>query len=71
MKAEILVNTTIILRIILLRWFFIIKVMISAKTYTVDIPITGPNGNTVNVRTGWIIKTGSDVPELTTIFVKD
>lgn len=29
------------------------------------------NGNTVNVRTGWIIKTGSDVPELTTIFIKD
>ena len=40
------------------------------QRYTVDIPITGPNGNTVNVRTGWIIKTGSDVPELTTIFVK-
>lgn len=38
---------------------------------TVDIPITGPNGNTVNVRTGWIIKNGSDVPELTTIYVKD
>lgn len=41
------------------------------QRYTVDIPITGPNGNTVNVRTGWIIKTGSDVPELTTIYVKD
>ena len=41
------------------------------QRYTVDIPITGPNGNTVIVRTGWIIKTGSDVPELTTIFVKD
>ena len=40
------------------------------QRYTVDIPITGPNGNTVNVRSGWIIKTGSDVPELTTIFVK-
>ena len=40
------------------------------QRYTSDIPITGPNGNTVNVRTGWIIKTGSDVPELTTIFVK-
>lgn len=40
------------------------------QRYTVDIPITGPNGNTVNVRMGWIIKTGSDVPELTTIFVK-
>lgn len=41
------------------------------QRYTVDIPITGPNGNTVNVRTGWIIKTGSYIPELTTIFVKD
>lgn len=41
------------------------------QRYTVDIPITGPNGNTVNVRTGWIIKTGSDIPELTTIFVKE
>lgn len=40
------------------------------QRYTVDIPIMGPNGNTANVRTGWIIKTGSDVPELTTIFVK-
>lgn len=40
------------------------------QRYTVIIPITGPNGNTVNVRTGWIIKTASDVPELTTIFVK-
>lgn len=41
------------------------------QRYTVDIPITGPNGNTVNVRTGWITKTGLDIPELTTIYVKD
>ena len=41
------------------------------QRYTVDIPIMGPNGNTVNVRTGWITKTGSDIPELTTIYVKD
>ena len=40
------------------------------QRYTVNMPITGPNGNTVNVRTGWIIKTGSDAPELTTIYVK-
>ena len=26
------------------------------QRYTVDIPIIGSNGNTVNVRTGWIIK---------------
>ena len=41
------------------------------QRYTVDIPIIGPNGNIVNVRTGWITKTGSDIPELTTIYVKD
>lgn len=41
------------------------------QRYTVDILITGSNGSTANVRTGWIIKTGSDIPELTTIFVKD
>ena len=41
------------------------------QRYTGDIPIMGPNGNTVNVRTGWIIKTGSDIPELITIYVKD
>ena len=41
------------------------------QRYTVDISITGPNGKTVNVRTGWIIKSDSNVPELTTIFVKN
>ena len=41
------------------------------QRYTVDIPITGSNGNTVNVRTGWIIKIDLNIPELTTIFVKD
>ena len=41
------------------------------QRYTVDMLITGPNGNAVNVRTGWIIKVGSNAPELTTIFVKD
>ena len=40
------------------------------KRFTVNMPITGPNGNTVNVRTGWIFKTGSEIPELTTIYVK-
>ncbi|WP_188258733.1 DUF6883 domain-containing protein, partial [Pseudomonas sp. PSB18] len=37
--------------------------------FTVDIPVTGPAGNGV-VRSGWIYKSGSNVPELTTIFVK-
>jgi hypothetical protein len=37
--------------------------------FTVDIPVVGPAGNGV-VRTGWIYKTGSNTPELTTLFVK-
>lgn len=40
------------------------------KRFTVNMPIAGPNGNTVNVITGWIIKIGSEIPELTTIYVK-
>jgi hypothetical protein len=37
--------------------------------FTVDIPVTGPAGSGV-VRSGWIYKPGSNVPEMTTIFVK-
>ena len=37
--------------------------------FTVDIPVTGPAGS-ATVRTGWIYKTGSDVPEMITLFVK-
>jgi len=33
--------------------------------------ITGSNDNTVYVRTGWIIKTNSDIPELTTLYIND
>ncbi|ANB61824.1 DUF6883 domain-containing protein [Anoxybacteroides amylolyticum] len=40
------------------------------QRYTVDMQITGPNGNTTTVRTGWILKPGSDAPEMTTIYVK-
>jgi hypothetical protein len=40
------------------------------QRYTVDISITGPNGNTAIVRTGWIIKPDAPHPELTTLFVK-
>ena len=39
------------------------------ERFTVDIPVTGPAGSGV-VRTGWIYKSGSTVPEMTTIFVK-
>ena len=37
--------------------------------FTVDIPVTGPLGSGV-VRTGWIYRPGSNVPEMTTLFVK-
>jgi len=40
------------------------------QRYTVDMNITGPNGSSKIVRTGWIIKLGSTIPELTTIYVK-
>lgn len=38
--------------------------------FTVNIPVTGPNGNTVTVTTGWIYTPGSTTPALTTLFVK-
>ncbi|URF02678.1 DUF6883 domain-containing protein [Cupriavidus campinensis] len=40
------------------------------QRFTVDIPVTGPNGKTVPVRTGWIYDPGSSVPRLTTAYVK-
>ena len=40
------------------------------QRFTVDIPITGPNGKTAIVRTGWILEPDSDVPRMTTVFVK-
>ena len=40
------------------------------QRFTVDMPITGPNSNTVMVRTGWIFDPGSTIPRLTTIYVK-
>ncbi|OCA98039.1 hypothetical protein BGS1_02110 [Clostridium beijerinckii] len=40
------------------------------QRYTVDMQITGPNGNTTIVRTGWILKPDSTIPEMTTIYVK-
>jgi hypothetical protein len=36
--------------------------------YRVDLPLTGPRGSAV-VRTAWIYRTGSDVPELVTLHV--
>lgn len=40
------------------------------QRFTVDMPITGPNGNTVTVRTGWIFDPGSTTPRLVTAYVK-
>lgn len=47
--------------------------MLSSDKYgqrmAIEMPITGPNGQTAIVRTGWIYDTGSSVPRLTTIYV--
>ncbi|MDK4708829.1 DUF6883 domain-containing protein, partial [Kingella negevensis] len=40
------------------------------QRYTVDIPITGPNGKTAIVTTGWILVPGSEIPKMTTVLVK-
>jgi len=40
------------------------------QRFTVDMPITGPNGNIVMVRTGWVLDPGATVPRLATAYVK-
>jgi hypothetical protein len=40
------------------------------KRYQVTLPITGPNGNTAQVLTAWIIRPGSNRPALTTLLVR-
>ena len=40
------------------------------QRFTVDMSITGPNGNSAVVRTGWIFDPGSTVPRLATAYVK-
>lgn len=39
------------------------------ELWQVDMPVTGPTGTAI-VRTGWIFEEGSDVPRLTTAFVR-
>jgi hypothetical protein len=39
------------------------------ELWQVDMPVSGPTG-TASVRTGWIYEEGSDVPRLTTAFVR-
>jgi hypothetical protein len=41
-----------------------------AQLFGVNMPILGVNGETVIVRTGWIIEPDAVVPRMTTIFVK-
>jgi hypothetical protein len=48
---------------------FVGKVDTFGARFTVDIPVIGPGGS-ATVRTGWIFKPGSNVPELTTLFVR-
>ena len=36
------------------------------QRYNVTLPITGPNGNTADVLTAWIILKGTNIPTLTT-----
>jgi Domain of unknown function (DUF6883) len=40
------------------------------KRFNVDIPVTGPNGSTKTVRTGWIFDPGATRARLVTIFVR-
>lgn len=39
------------------------------EIYTADIRMTGKNGKTANVRTGWILRPGEDKMQLTSIYV--
>lgn len=36
-------------------------------SYVVDLPIEGPNGNTIEVRTVWLVRAGTDFPSLITV----
>jgi filamentous hemagglutinin len=38
--------------------------------YTTLVSVTGPNGNTANVTTGWIIRPDTDIPDLVTAYIK-
>ncbi|MES2928519.1 MAG: hypothetical protein V4843_16970 [Pseudomonadota bacterium] len=40
------------------------------QRFTVDMSITGPNGNIAVVRTGWVFDPGSTAPRLATAYVK-
>ncbi len=40
------------------------------QKFVVDMPITGPNGNTAIVRTAWIIRPGKTNPDLVSAYIK-
>jgi hypothetical protein len=40
------------------------------KSFVVDMPLTGPAGEAI-VRTAWIVDEGTDVPRLTSFYVKE
>jgi hypothetical protein len=40
------------------------------QRYNVTLPITGPNGKTVDVLTAWIIESGRDYPSFVTAMVQ-
>ena len=46
------------------------KLDMYGQRFTVDIEVTGPNRKTAIVRTGWILEPNTEVPRMTTIFVK-
>jgi hypothetical protein len=39
------------------------------QRYRVDFEMTGVNGNTAKVRSGWIVRSDEDFPRLATVFV--
>ena len=40
------------------------------QRYAVLMPITGVNGNTATVHTGWIIDNGKTIPQLVTVYIE-
>ena len=43
---------------------------VHGQKYVVDMPITGPNGNTAIVRTAWIVRPGKNNPDLVSAYIK-
>ena len=41
------------------------------QPFEVQMVITGANGNTAKIKTGWIIDRDSDIPRLTTVYIDE